>query len=144
MNFEQARELSFLVPWKVAECFSGPQCWCRRIVPVDPIPYNDEYENFGKILVSTETEEYEVIPDAAIDQKTAEYIVRLHNLYITKEIVLNLTEEQKENFKEEWDKLNTGPKSISIIEMNEMVETFEKLWENKHSKIRKIVRKEID
>lgn len=79
MNFEQAKELSFLVPWKVAECFSGPQCWCRRIVPVDPISYNDEVENFGKTLVSTETEDYEIIPDAAIDQKTAEYIVRLHN-----------------------------------------------------------------
>lgn len=72
MNFEQARELSFLVKWKVAECFSGPQCWCRRIVPVEPIvhTYNEssEYE-----------EEYEVVGDASIDQKTAEYIVRLHN-----------------------------------------------------------------
>lgn len=79
MNFDQAREHSFLVPWKVAECFSGPGCWCRRIVPVDPISYNDEYENFGKTLVSTEIEDYEVIPDSAIDQKTAEYIVKLHN-----------------------------------------------------------------
>lgn len=79
MNFEQAREYSFLVKWKVAECFSGPQCWCRRIVPAEPILYNDEYDNFGKTLVSTQTEEYEVIPDAAIDQKTAEYIVDLHN-----------------------------------------------------------------
>ena len=137
MNFDQAKELSFLVKWKVTECFSGPQCWCRRIVPVDPILYNytesSDYE-----------EEYEVVGDASIDQKTAEYIVRLHNLYITRETVLNPTEEQKENFKKEWDKLNTGPRSISTIEMNEMVETFEKLWENKHSKIGKIVRKEID
>ena len=72
MNFEQARELSFLVPWKIAECFSGPQCWCRRIVPVEPILYtytrSSDYE-----------EEYEIVGDAAIDQKTAEYIVRLHN-----------------------------------------------------------------
>jgi hypothetical protein len=72
MNFEQAKELSFLVEWKVAECFSGPQCWCRRIVPVDPILYtyteSSDYE-----------EEYEIVGDAAIDQKTAEYIVKLHN-----------------------------------------------------------------
>ena len=79
MNFEQAKELSFLVEWKVAECFSGPQCWCRRIVPVDPISYNDEVDHYGKTLVSTETEDYEIIPDAAIDQKMAEYIVKLHN-----------------------------------------------------------------
>jgi len=72
MNFEQAKELSFLVPWKVDECFSGPQCWCRRIMPVDPILYayteSSDYE-----------EEYEIVGDAAIDQKTAEYIVKLHN-----------------------------------------------------------------
>ena len=79
MNYDQAKELSFLVKWKVTECFSGPQFWCRRIVPVDPILYNDEVDHYGKTLVSTETEEYEIIPDAAIDQKTAEYIVRLHN-----------------------------------------------------------------
>ena len=144
MNFEQAREYAFTMPWKVSECHVGSQCWCRRIVPVDPISYNDEYENFGKTLVSTETEDYEVIPDSAIDQKTADYIVKLHNLYITRETVLNLTEEQRENFKKECDKLNIGPRSISIIEMNEMIETFEKLWENKNSKIPKIVRKEID
>ena len=85
MNYDQAKELSFLVKWKVTECFSGPQCWCRRIVPVDPILYNDEVDHYGKTLVSTETEEYEIIPDAAIDQKTAEYIVRLHNDKIEKD-----------------------------------------------------------
>jgi hypothetical protein len=73
MNFEQAKELSFLVEWKVAECFSGPQCWCRRIVPVDPILLYTYTES------SDYEEEYEIVGDAAIDQKTAEYIVKLHN-----------------------------------------------------------------
>lgn len=79
MNFEQAKELSFLVKWKAVECFSESEGWCRKIVPVDPITYNDECENFGKTLVSSETEDYEIIPDSAIDKKTAEYIVKLHN-----------------------------------------------------------------
>jgi flagellar motility protein MotE (MotC chaperone) len=134
MNFEQAKELSFLVKWKVAECFSGPQCWCRRIVPVDPILYNDEYENFGKTLVSTETEEYEIIPDAAIDQKTAEYIVELHNERHEKHfdrVIQNCRDAMKETMD-------------SLISLEEMTEQFEKLWENKQSKIGKIVRKEID
>ena len=78
MNFDQAKELSFLVLWKTMECFSGPDCWCRRVVPVDPILYNytesSDYE-----------EEYEIVGDAAIDQKTAEYIVRLHNDKIEKD-----------------------------------------------------------
>lgn len=132
MNYDQAKELSFLVPWKVTECFSGPDCWCRRIVPVDPILYNDEYENFGKILVSTEAEEYEIIPDAAIDQKTAEYIVKLHN-------------QQYESIKQSCrDAIKETMDSMIPINEQEMVETFEKLWANKHSKIGKIVRKEID
>lgn len=86
MNFEQAQNQSFLVPWKTTECFSGPECWCRRIVPVDPILYNDECENFGKTLVSTEPEEYEIIPDGAIDEKTAEYIVKLHNEWLARKM----------------------------------------------------------
>lgn len=133
MNFEQAKELSFLVKWKVAECFSGPQCWCRRIVPVDPILYNDEYENFGKTLVSTESEEYEIIPDAAIDLKTAEYIVRLHNENYDRVqqscrdamketmdslVVLKPTKEQKENFMKVWDQLNLGPRTIELKEID--------------------------
>ena len=79
MTFEQAKELSFLVPWKVDKCFSGLQCGCRRVVPLEPIYYIDEFEHFGKTLISTETEEYEIVPDSAIDQETAEYIVELHN-----------------------------------------------------------------
>lgn len=106
MNFDQAREYSFLVKWKVAECFSGPQCWCRRIVPAEAILYNDEYENFGKILVSTETEEYEIISDAAIDQKTAEYIVKLHNEHLDRTL---------KSLKEDMDILNTGLRPLDSI-----------------------------
>jgi hypothetical protein len=126
MNFERARELSFLVKWKVAECFSGPQCWCRRIVPVEPILLYTYTES------SDYEEEYEIVGDASIDQKTAEYIVRLHN-----ENYERVQQSCRDAMKETID-------SMIPINEREMVETFEKLWENKHSKIRKIVRKEID
>jgi len=127
MNFEQAREYSFLVPWKATECFSGPECWCRIIVPVEPIYYtNPESDN---------RYEYSVVDAGSLDQTTAEYIVRLHNEHFDK---------VKQCCKKEHDKLNIGPRSISTIEMNEMIETFEKLWENKSSKTRKIKRDEID
>jgi len=84
MNQEEAQKHSFKVPWKVSECFSGPGCWCRIIVPVDPIPYNEEIDHFGKTLVSTEVEYYEVIGDGAIDQKTADHIVNVHNQYLVR------------------------------------------------------------
>lgn len=71
MNFEQAREYAFLVPWKATECFSGPECWCRIIVPIEPIYYtNPESDN---------RYEYSIVDAGALDQQTAEYIVKLHN-----------------------------------------------------------------
>jgi hypothetical protein len=124
MNFEQAREYSFLVPWKATECFSGPECWCRIIVPIEPIYYtNPESDN---------KYEYSVVDAGALDRTTAEYIVRLHN-----ENHDRVQQSCRDAMKETMD---------SMIPLNEkeMIETFEKLWANKHSKIGKIVRKEID
>lgn len=72
MNFEQARELSFLVKWKVAECFSGPECWCRIIAPFEPIYYNQPENPENK-------HEYSIVDAGSLDRDTAEYIVSLHN-----------------------------------------------------------------
>ena len=124
MNFEQAKEYSFLVPWKTMECFSGPECWCRIIVPIEPIYYtNPESDN---------KYEYSVVDAGALDQETAEYIVKLHN-------------EHHERVKQSCrDAMKETMDSMIPLNEKEMVETFEKLWANKHSKIGKIVRKEID
>ena len=85
MNFEQAKEYSFLVPWKTMQCFSGPDCWCRMIVPIESIKYEEYYKNVGATIYR----EYDVIVDAAaIDEETAEYIVNLHN-----ERLKNITED---------------------------------------------------
>ena len=72
MNFEQAKELSYLVPWKTMECFSGPDCWCRIIVPVEPILYNHPENPENK-------HEYVIVDAGSLDQETAEYLVKLHN-----------------------------------------------------------------
>jgi len=119
MTFEQARELSFLVKWKVIECFSGPDCWCRKIVPVDPIHYNEEIENFGKTFVSKENEKYEIIPDGSVDKDTAEYIVKLHN--------------------ENYDRVQQGCREM----MKELTDSIIPLYEDVEP-IRTIYRKEID
>ena len=124
MNFDQAKEYSFLVPWKTMECFSGPECWCRIIVPIEPIYYtNPESDN---------KYEYSVVDAGALDQETAEYIVKLHN-------------EHHERVKQSCrDAMKETIDSMIPLNEKEVVETFEKLWANKHSKIGKIVRKEID
>ena len=97
MNFEQAREYSFQVPWKTMECFSGPECWCRIIVPIEPIYYtNPESDN---------RYEYSIVDAGALDQTTAEYIVKLHNEHFNK---------VKQCCKKEHDKLNIGPRSMYL------------------------------
>lgn len=72
MNFEQAKELSFTVLWQAVECFSGPECWCRMIVPVEPIFYIHPESPDTK-------HEYTILDAGSLDQTTAEYIVGLHN-----------------------------------------------------------------
>ena len=125
MNYDQAKEYAFLVPWKTTECFSGPECWCRIIVPVEPVLYSHEESPDIK-------REYIIVDAGALDQETAEYIVKLHN-------------EQYERIKQSCrDAMRETIDSMIPINEKEMVETFEKLWENKHSKIGKIVRNEID
>ena len=72
MNFDQAKEYAFLVRWKTSECFSGPDCWCRIIVPVEPIYYSHPENPENK-------HEYSIVDAGALDQETAEYIIKLHN-----------------------------------------------------------------
>lgn len=89
MNFEQAREYSFLVKWKVAECFSGPDCWCRIVVPIEPIYYTNPESDIKY--------EYSIIEDGALDQETAEYFVNLHNSCL--ERIKKITPNNKELLK---------------------------------------------
>lgn len=135
MNFEQAKEYSFLVPWKTTECFSGPECWCRIIVPIEPIYYtNPESDN---------RYEYSVVDAGALDQETAEYIVRLHNEHCER-----VKQSCRDAMKETIQTLVHPNDSVTVKHNpnidDYMVKGFEKLWENKHSRIGKIVRKEID
>ena len=112
MNFEQARELSFLVKWKIAECFSGPQCWCRIIVPVEPILYSHPE--------SPDIEhEYDIVDAGALDQETAEYIVDLHNSCL--ERIKNITPSNQELLKivdELWEDKHGEIRKIVIKEID--------------------------
>lgn len=69
MTHEEAVKKSFVTKWKLDTCNSGETCWCRLIIPETPIIYE-----FG-----SSEEEYYIVGDGALDKKTAEYIVNLHN-----------------------------------------------------------------
>ena len=66
LTFDQAHKKLMSTPWKIKVCNSGERCWCRMIIPVEKIIYN-------------EIEEIYVIGDGSVDKATAEYIVELHN-----------------------------------------------------------------
>jgi hypothetical protein len=68
MTHEEAYNKALKVKWKVEPCFSGEDCWCRMIVPSEPINYNPD-----------NVEEVYIVSSAAINKKMAEHIVNLHN-----------------------------------------------------------------
>lgn len=120
MTYDEAKVYSFQVPWKAMECFSGPECWCRIIVPVEPIYYNHPE--------SPDTQrEFDIVDAGALDQETAEYIVKLHNEHLDRIL---------KDLKKDIDILNTGlrhPNDSVTITNNPTLEDY-----------RVIRRKEID
>lgn len=73
-NYESAHSHSLTVPWKLETCNVGEDCWCRIIVPVEPIKY------LNKIGDTERIDEIDyIIPDGSIDKETAEYFLQLHH-----------------------------------------------------------------
>lgn len=71
MTHEEAYNRALEVKWKVEPCFSGEKCWCRIIVPNEPINYGPD-----------NIEVVEIISSASINKKMAEHIVKIHNQHI--------------------------------------------------------------
>lgn len=79
-NYESAHAHSLTVPWKLETCNVGESCWCRIIVPIEPIKYKNTVGDTERI----DEIDY-IIPDGSIDKETAEYFVDLHNREIETE-----------------------------------------------------------
>ena len=74
MTYEEAQEISLQVKWKTDTCSQGEECWCRAIVPVEPISYReDEMDTL---------QDYTVVRPGELNKDLAEHFVRLHNNYI--------------------------------------------------------------
>ena len=85
MTFEEAIQHSLNVPWKVSSCFVGDDCWCRMIVPVDPIKFS---QTLGDGTIKEDVLD-EIIGAGTIGEETAEYIVRIHNAKVARLDSLN-------------------------------------------------------
>jgi len=68
ITYEEAYNKAIKVKWKVEPCFSGEDCWCRIIVPDEPIKYGPN-----------DVEEVQIVSSASINKKMAEHIVNIHN-----------------------------------------------------------------
>lgn len=76
-DYDEAKRHSLTIPWKLETCNVGEDCWCRIIVPVEPIKY------INKIGDTERIDEIDyIIPDGSIDKETAEYFLELHNRFI--------------------------------------------------------------
>jgi hypothetical protein len=81
-SVDKAIEYSFTIPWKIDVCHVGEECWCRLILPIEPIKYTHTYSTGEKTEVDYES----IIPDGSVDKDTAEYIVKIHNERIEKNV----------------------------------------------------------
>jgi hypothetical protein len=72
LTYQEAEEQAFKVKWKSKPCHVGESCWCRVIVPEEPIYYMD-----GEI----ETE-YHITQPGETSVFRAEYFVKLHNKHL--------------------------------------------------------------
>jgi hypothetical protein len=79
-SYDEAHKHSLTVPWKLETCNGGEECWCRMIVPIEPIKYLNNIGDTERI----DEIDY-IIPDGSIDKETAEYFVDLHNREIETE-----------------------------------------------------------
>ena len=81
-SIDKAIEYSLTIPWKIDVCNSGKECWCRVISPIESIKYTHTYSG-----EKTEVETLEnIIPDGSVDKDTAEYLVKIHNEKIGKNV----------------------------------------------------------
>lgn len=81
MTYSQAIEKSLQVPWKIGTCSQGEQCWCRTIVPVEPIMFLD----------GEELTEFMVCRGGEIQKEIAEYFVAMHNTKFQAKLTTNFT-----------------------------------------------------
>lgn len=66
MTYQESLEKTLNVRWKTEICTSGPECWCRLIVPEDEISDSEDNEIY-------------IAGSAAMPKIFAEHIVKLHN-----------------------------------------------------------------
>jgi hypothetical protein len=72
MTYRKALNETLGVRWKIKTCVTGESCWCRMIVPEEPILYDD----------AGVQDEISICPSGALDKEVAEHIVLIHNSYL--------------------------------------------------------------
>jgi len=79
-DYEDARDYSLTVPWKIATCSSGESCWCRIILPIEDIGWTEtEVHPGNNHQLEAKHNLDAIIPDGSLDRITAEYIIKIHN-----------------------------------------------------------------
>lgn len=79
-DYEQARDYSHTIPWKIGTCVSGERCWCRIIFPVEEIEWieTDIHPVNNHELIANHKLDA-IVPDGSVHKIIAEHIVKVHN-----------------------------------------------------------------
>lgn len=81
MTYKEAEKSAYSRPWTTQICPTGHECWCRMIVPCEPIFYSDDLNGMKK--------SYIIVGSGEMNEKNAEYFVMLHNSMLDYVIINN-------------------------------------------------------
>jgi len=98
MTYEEAEAKALSVKWKIGTCGEGEKCWCRTIVPVEPILYS-EYQ-----MIDTESE-YMIVGSGEIHKEVAERIVEDHNVIVACREAMDVAQWESDRLQEKLEEL---------------------------------------
>jgi len=104
-SYEEAHRYSLTIPWKIELCNTGESCWCRVIVPSEPIKFKEKISNWIREDITRDFDY--IIPDGSVDKEIAEYVVELHNRSV------NLYQSQKKRL-QALQKLNDYDQELGL------------------------------
>lgn len=112
MTHAEAYELATQVRWVSQPCFAGEECWCRIIMPEEPIQYGED-----------DVEEVCIVSSGSINQSMAEHIV--NKGYNKAKEKYKFTEEQaRQIWKAGQEYWKTSGDSITFEELTERFQSL--------------------
>lgn len=87
MTHQEALDKALTVKWGIGYCSQGEQCWCRSIVPVEDITWEEIYNEDNEETKEVVIHPMYIVATGEMYKEVAERIVTDHNKVLFYELV---------------------------------------------------------